>query len=61
MEEYKSISKLKEYFSSKTEEELKKDWEEIQALNLGGPSVDDFLKSINRLNALKTKIEDLNL
>lgn len=60
MEEYKSISKLKEYFSSKTEEELKKDWEEIQALNLGGPSVDDFLKSINKLNALKTKIEDLN-
>lgn len=53
MEEYKSISKLKEYFSSKTEEELKKDWEEIQALNLGGPSIDDFLKSINRLNALK--------
>lgn len=55
-----SVQLLKEYFDSKTPKELEKDFEEIQSMNLGGPSVDDFLKSIERYNKLRERYLESN-
>lgn len=59
-EKKSSVQLLKEYFDNKTSKELEKDFEEIQSMNLGGPSVDDFLKSIERYNELRKRYLESN-
>ena len=58
--DFKSIEKLKEYFTNTPKEQIEKDWEEIERLNIGGPSIDDFFNTIEKYNKLQAKIIGLN-
>lgn len=43
------VEELKEYFNSQTEEEKEKEWYRMSEWNNIGPSVEEWLKSVNHL------------
>lgn len=43
------VDELKEYFNSQTEEEKEKEWQRMSEWNRIGPSVEEWLKSVNHL------------
>ena len=43
------VDELKEYFDSQTEEEKEKEWQRMSEWNNTGPSVEEWLKSVNHL------------
>lgn len=43
------VDELKEYFNSQTEEEKEKEWQRMSEWNSTGPSVEEWLKSVNHL------------
>ena len=40
------LNKLRQHLASITPEQFQKEWEEIKAMEYGGPSIEDFLKSL---------------
>ena len=46
------IQALKEHLANTSPEELKKSWEEIKAMNLGGPTVEEFLNPQSNISEL---------
>ena len=54
MEQKKSklIQALEEYFANASEEQLKKDWEELEKYNQYGPEMEDCLE-LGRLHCLE--------
>ncbi len=42
------IDKLKEYFQTTSVEQQKEDWDEVKKLNLGGPTLTEFINSFNK-------------
>ena len=43
------VDELKEYFNSQTEEGKEKEWQRMSEWNRIGPSVEEWLKSVNHL------------
>lgn len=54
------LNKLREHLASISREQFQKEWAEIEAMDLEGPSIEDFLKSlrltptISEINHLET-------
>jgi hypothetical protein len=40
------LNKLRQHLASITQEQFQKEWDEIEALGYGGPSMEEFLKSL---------------
>lgn len=49
------VDELKEYFNSQTEEEKEKEWQRMSEWNRIGPSVEEWLKSVNHLRNTEDK------
>jgi len=43
---YKSVELLKEYLESATNEELEQDLMELEGIEFGGPSIDEFKEKL---------------
>jgi hypothetical protein len=41
---------LKEHFQNTPEEQLEKEWKELEPLNNIGPDVEEYCKTVKRLN-----------
>lgn len=53
MEVKSMVERLKEYLDNSSEEQLKKDYEELSKYNENGISVKDFLEEIDKWQKLK--------
>jgi hypothetical protein len=46
------LDKLRKHLAEITPEQFQANWSEIEAMNLGGPSVDDFINSLKMAPAI---------
>ena len=53
------LQKLQEYLDSVSSEQFASDWAEVEAMNLNGPSVAEFISSFKQFkpNAIVTNLE----
>lgn len=53
------LQKLREHLASISKEQFRKEWSEIEALGLEGPTMEEFIHSIS-LHKVVSKIETIN-